>query len=186
MFFYIFLGSGNGFLDGQTVQSQVAIRSHTGFRRVADNTFLGIKTFFTDIATFYQRDNRQIEMLGKRIVTAVVCRYGHDGTCTVSGQYIITDPYRNGLTRKRIHGIRATEHTGYPTVGNTFTLGTFLCAFQISFHFRTLCFGSQLRNQFTFRCKYHESHPKHGIGTGRKDGKFQITVFHLETDFRSF
>ena len=125
-------------------------------------------------------------MFGKRIVTAIVSRNRHDGTGSISGQYIITDPYRNSITRKRIDGIRTAEHTGYPTVGNTFALGTFLCTVQISFNFRFLGFGGQLWNQFAFRSQHHESHTEHGIGTGRKDGKFQIAVLHLETNFSTF
>ena len=186
VFLHIFLGSSNSFLDGQSVQTQVAIRSYTGFRRVADNSFLRIEAFFADITSFYQRHDGQIEMLGKSIVTTIMSRYGHDRSRTISGQYIIADPYRNRFSGKRIHGIRTAEYTCHTAVGNTFTFGTFLGTFQVSFHLCTLCISCQLRNQFTFRCKYHEGHTEHRIGTGSKDSKFQIAVFHLETDFSTF
>ena len=84
MFFHIFLGGGDGFLDSQSVQVEVAIRLCTCFRRVAYDTLFGIETFFAYIAAFHQRNDRQVEVLGKSVVAAVVCRYGHDGACSVS------------------------------------------------------------------------------------------------------
>ena len=84
MFFHIFLGGGDGFLNSQSVQVEVAIRLCTCFRRVAYDTLFGIETFFAYIAAFHQRNDRQVEVLGKSVVAAVVCRYGHDGACSVS------------------------------------------------------------------------------------------------------
>ena len=183
MFLHVFLGSSNRFLDGQAVQIQVAVRSHSSLRRIAYNTFFCIKAFFTYVTAFYQRYDRQTEMFGKSIVTAVVCRHCHDGSCTVTGQYIVADPYRYSLTGKRIHGIRTTEYTGHTAVGNTFTLGTLLRTFQVSLYLCTLCVGSQLSHQFAFRSQHHEGYSEHGIGTGSKDSEFQVAVFHLEADF---
>jgi isoleucyl-tRNA synthetase len=136
--------------------------------------------------SFYQRYNRQVEMFGKCIVTTIVRRYRHDGSCSITSQYIITNPYWNRFSCKRIYGIRTTEHTRYTTVSNTLTFCTLLCTVQISLNFCTLCFGCQHRYQFTFRCKYHESHTEHRIGTRSKDSKFQIAVFYLETYFSTF
>ena len=186
MFFHIFLGSSNGFLDSQSVQVQIAVRSNSCFRRITYDTFLRVETFFRYITTFYQRNDRQVEVFCKRVVTTVVSRNGHDSTCTVTSQYIVADPYRNSLACKRIDSVRTTEHACYTTVGDTFTFGTFLGTIQISFHFCFLTFGCQQRNKLTFRSQHHECYSKHGIGTGRKDGKFQIAVFYLETNFRTF
>ena len=186
MLFHIFLGSCNGFFNCQAIQRQLAIRSYPGFRRVANDSFLRIEAFFAYVTTFYQRYNRQVEMFGKCIVTTIVRRYRHDGSCSITSQYIITNPYWNRFSCKRIYGIRTTEHTRYTTVCNTFTFCTLLCTVQISLNFCTLCFGCQHRHQFTFRCKYHESHTEHRIGTRSKDSKFQIAVFYLETYFSTF
>ena len=125
-------------------------------------------------------------MLGKCIVTTIVRRYRHDGSCSITSQYIITNPYRNRFSCKRIYCIRTTKHTRYTTVCNTLTFCTLLCTVQISLNFCTLCFGCQHRHQFTFRCKYHERHTEHRIGTRSKDSKFQIAVFYLETYFSTF
>ena len=113
-------------------------------------------------------------------------RYRHDGTCTITRQYIVADPYRNRFAGKRIDGIRTTEYTGYLTVGDTFTFGTLLGSIQVSFHFFLLFSSSQLGYQFAFRSQYHEGNTVHGICTSGKDGKFDIAILHLELDFSTF
>ena len=125
-------------------------------------------------------------MFCKSVVTAVVSRNRHDGACSITCQYVITDPYGNSLAGKRIDGVWATEYTGYAAVGDTFTFRTFLGAVQIGFHFGFLCFGSKLGNQFAFGRQYHEGYTEHGICTGSKDSEFNITVFHFELYFRTF
>ena len=70
-------------------------------------------------------------MLSKGIVTTVVSRNGHDGTCSVASQHIVAYPDRNSITGKRIDGVRAGEDAGYLTVGDTLTLRTFLCGGEI-------------------------------------------------------
>ena len=60
MFFHIFLVAAMASLDSQSVQVEVAIRLCTCFRRVAYDTLFGIETFFADIATFHQRNDRQV------------------------------------------------------------------------------------------------------------------------------
>ena len=84
-------------------------------------------------------------MFGKSIVAAVMRRYGHDGTCTITGQYIVADPYGNSFIGERINGITSREYTAYATVGDTFAFCTFLGTFQISVYFCLLCRSGQLR-----------------------------------------
>ena len=186
MLLHIFFGYGNSFFDSQSVQVQVAIRSSSCFRRITYDTFFSIEAFFRHITTFYQWNDRQVEVFCKSIVTTIVSRNSHNGSCTISSQYIVADPYWNRFTSKRIHCIRTTEYTGNTAIGDTFTFGTLLSTVQISFHFCFLCLSCQYRNQFTFRSQYHESNTKHSISTSSKDGKFQIAVFYLETYLCTF
>ncbi len=139
MFFYIVLGFFNCFFDSQPVQGEVTVRSDVRTRRVADDTFFGVETFFADITTFYQRADFQSEMLGKGVVAAVVSRYGHDSSRSVTGQYVVADPDRYCFACERVDRIRTTEYTGNAAVGNTFTFRTFLSTVEVSVYFRFLC-----------------------------------------------
>ena len=125
-------------------------------------------------------------MLGKSIVAAIVGGYGHDGSCSVSCQYVIADPDGHCFTCKRIDGIRTAEYTGNAAVGDTFAFRTLLGAVQIGVYFCFLFRSSQLGYQFTFRSQYHEGHAEHGICTGGKDGKFEIAVFYFKLHFSTF
>ena len=186
LLFGIILGFFDSFFDGQSVQCKITVRSYIRSRRVANDTFFGIKAFFADITTFYQRTDLQSEMFGESIVTAIVCRYSHDGTCTITGKYIVANPDGHCLTCERINGITSGEYTRHAAVCNTITLGTFLSAFQISVNFILLFRSSQLSYQFAFRRQHHESNTEHRICTGREDGKFQIAVFYFELYFSTF
>ena len=44
----------------------------------------------------------------------------------------------------------------------------------------------QLCDQFAFGSQDHESDTEHGVGTGCKDGKFEVAVFYFELDFGTF
>ena len=186
MFFYIALGLFDSFFNGQSVQCKITIRSYIRSRRVANDTFFGIKAFFTDITTFYQRTDFQSEMFGESIVTTIVCRYSHDGTCTITGKYIVTNPDGHCLTSERINGITSGEYTRHAAVSDAIAFSTFLCTFQISVNFVLLLRSSQLGYQFAFRCQHHESNTEHRICTSREDSKFQIAVFYLELYFGTF
>ena len=126
MIFYVFLGSGYRFLDRQSVQGKIAIRSNAGSRRIAYDTFLGIETFLAYVATFHQGADFQSEMLRESVVAAIGRRNRHDRSRTVAGQYIVADPDGNRLARKRVNSVGTTEYTGYLTVGDALALGTFL------------------------------------------------------------
>src|SRR3712207_2532857 len=155
-------------------------------RRIAYDSFFGVETFFAHIASFHQRTNLQSEMFGKRIIAAIMRRNSHDGSRSISCQYVIADPHRNGFACKRINGVRTTEHSAHAAIGNTFAFGTFLRTFEISLHFGFMFRSSQPLYQFAFRSQYHESNAEHRIGTGSKYGKFQIAVFHLKLYFGAF
>ena len=125
-------------------------------------------------------------MFGKSIVAAIVSRYSHDGSCSISCQYVITDPNRYCFTGKRIDGICSTEYTGNATVGDTFALRTFLGAVEVGIYFRFLFGSSDLCYQFAFRSQYHKGNAEHRICTGSKDSKFKIAVFYFELYFSAF
>ena len=115
-----------------------------------------------------------------------MCRYGHDGTRTISGKHIVAYPDRNCLTGERIDGIASGEYAGNAAVGDTFAFGAFLGTLQIGVYFIFLCVGGKLRYQFAFGSQYHEGDTEHGICTGGEDRKFQIAVFYLELYFGTF
>ena len=52
--------------------------------RIDHDTLFGIEALFADICTLNEWDNRQVEVLSKSIVTAIVCRHSHDSTCTIT------------------------------------------------------------------------------------------------------
>ena len=86
-------GCRNSFLDAHSGEESA----------VCHNAFLGIETLGADIAAFYQRDDLEPELLGKGVVSAVVCRNGHDRAGSVTCQNIFRNPYGNLLLRERIH-----------------------------------------------------------------------------------
>ena len=75
------------------------------------------------------------EMLGESIVAAIVGGYGHDGSCSVSCQYVIADPDGHCFTCKRIDSIRTAENTGHAAVGDAFAFRTFLGAVKVGVYF---------------------------------------------------
>ena len=87
-------------------------------------------------------------MLGKGIVARIMSRHSHDGTCSVTSQYIFSNPDRNLLISERINGIGTREHTGYLMIHLTITFGTFLHIVEIlvnlSFLFGCRQFSHQL------------------------------------------
>ena len=70
-------------------------------------------------------------MLGKGIVTRVVGRYGHDGTSTITCQYVFCYPDRDLLVVERIDGIASGEHTCHLMIHLTVTLRTLLYVVEI-------------------------------------------------------
>ena len=110
-------------------------------------------------------------MLGKSIVARVVGRHGHDGTCTISGQNVLSNPDGNLFVGERIDGVGTGEDTGHLVVHLALTLGALLHVGNIVFHFLFLFGRGELFYQFTLGCQNHKGHTEHGIGTGGKDGE---------------
>ena len=50
-------------------------------------------------------DDGQVEMFGKSVVAAVVSRNSHDGTGSVTGKNVFTDPNGNRLVGERVDGV---------------------------------------------------------------------------------
>ena len=95
-------------------------------------TLFGIVGLLLEIATLNYRNERQTKMTCKRVVTAVVRRNGHDGTCTISGQNVITDIDRNLFTIEWVNRIATGKLTANPFgIGHTFPFGTFFSFGQI-------------------------------------------------------
>ena len=186
MSFYIFFSCSDSFFNSLAIQYKIAIRSYSSLRRIANDTFFSVEAFFCYIATFYQRYDRQVEMTSESVVAAIVCRHSHDGSCTISSQYIIANPDRNCIAGKRIDTIASAEYTCYTTVGNTFALCTFLGTLQVSLNFSFLSFGSKLCHQFAFGSQNHESNTEHCIGTSCKYSEFYIAVFNFKANFGTF
>ena len=178
---HILLRGGDSFLDGESIEREGSLFSC--HRRVAYDTLFGIIALFRHVGTLNQRDDRQSEVFGKGIVSAVVGRYGHDGTRSVAGQYIFRHPDGDGIARKGINGIRTGKDTRHLTVRHTIQLGTFLHIVQIFLYCLFLFGRGHLLYILAFRSQYHKGYAKHGIGTGGEDGEFHIAVFHRKLHF---
>ena len=125
-------------------------------------------------------------MACKSVIAAIVSRHSHNGSCTIARQYIIGNPNRNLLSRKRIDGIRTRKNSCYAAIWNSLTLGALFCTFQILLHSNRLSRRCQLRHQFALRCQYHKRNTKHRIGTSGKNRKLLFAVFYSETNLGSF
>ena len=92
MFAHESLGLLYGFLDGQSVQAEgFSVILHAlvlAHGRVGHDAFLGIIALLAHVSPFHQWDDGQAEMLGKGIVSAVMGRYGHDGSCAIASQHV--------------------------------------------------------------------------------------------------
>ena len=186
MLFHIFLGGGDGLLDGQSVQVQVAVGFHACLRRVADDAFFGVEALFADVAAFHQRDDGQVEVLGEGVVAAVVRGYCHDGACTVAGKHVVANPDGHCLAGEGVDGVAAREYARHAAVGDALAFGALLGAFQIGVHIGFLFGSGDFCHQFAFGSQHHEGDAEHGVGTGGEDGELQVTVLHLELHFGTF
>ena len=170
---------GNGFLHLHTVQIQSVTT------RIYHFTFFGIETFFRNIAPFYQRYDGQVEMFGESVVPTIVCRYGHDSSCPVSGQDIIAYIDRYMFIVQRIDSICTSKHTSNALVHESLTLGTMFYTVQIFVYSFLLIGGDYLFYIIAFGSQYHKSNPENRIGTRRKYGKLHIGIHHLKLHFGS-
>ena len=183
MSLYKTLGLGNSLLDSLTIQVQaLAIIFHTlvwADRRVHHNTLLGIVALLAYIGTFYQRNDGQVEMLGKGIVATIMGRNSHDGTCTITSQYIFCNIDRTLVACDGIDTISTAEHTRYGVVDHTLTLCTTLYVLDVLIYSLALFRRCNHIYQLTLRSQHKEGNTKHRISTSGEDGEIHILVGYL-------
>ena len=177
---HIFLRGFYRFLHGHPVQREVNIWLHAGTRTVHHDAFFRVVALLAHVGAFHQRNDRQVEMTGERIVAGVMGRHRHDGTGSVAGKHIVAHPYRVLLTSERVDGIAAGKHTGHFLVDHALTLRARLHLLKIGFNLFLLPSGSQLAHQLTLRSQHHEGHTEHRVGTGGEYRELFIAVCHLE------
>ena len=124
-------------------------------------------------------------MFGESVVPTIVCRYGHDSSCPVSGQDIIAYIDRYMFIVQRIDSVCTSKHTGNALVHKSLTLGTMFYAVQIFVYSFLLIGGDYLFYIIAFGSQYHKSNPENRIGTRRKYGKLHIGIHHLKLHFGS-
>ena len=182
----VLLGGCYGLLYCQSVQNQIAVRSLFLGRAVAHDSLLGVITLLAHVSTLYQGYDGEVEVACKGIVAAVMGRYGHDGTSTISCQHVLTYPYGITLAGEGIDGIRTREHTCHAVVNLPLALGTALHVGQILLHLGLLSVGGQLLHQFALGCQNHEGYTEHGVGTCGEDGKLLVCIGYLELHLSAF
>ena len=182
VFCHELFGLCNSLFHCQTVKVELTITKR-GNRRICHYTLFCIEALFADIAALYERTYLNAEVLCEGVVAAVVCRNSHNGTCTITREYIVAHPNRNLLSCDGVDGICAGEHTCYIAVDHTFTLGALLCAVEISLYSLFLVCCSELGNKLAFGSKYHECNTEYCVGTCGEDCKLNITIFHAELHF---
>ena len=156
-------------------------------RRVYHDAFFCVERLLFYVGTFYERNDRQVEMFGECVVAAVMCRHRHDGSRAVSGEYVVADINRYFGSRYGIHGIGSGEYSGDFSVGYAFEFRAVFHYIEVLFHGIALCFRSYERYVFTFRCEHHECHAVDGVGSGGEYGDVQRFRFYdLEVHFGAF
>ena len=184
------LGLSNGFLDGEAVQAEtLAIVLHAlvlADGRIHHDTFLRIVALVTDVSTFHQGDNGQIEVLGKSIVATVVGGYGHDGSRAVTGQYVLGNVDGTMVARDGVDAVCTAEHARHRVVNHALTLGTAFYVFDVFVYGLTLFGSGNHIHQLALGSQYKEGHAKHRIGTGGEDGKVHILVCHFYLNLGTF
>ena len=104
-------------------------------------------------------------MLGKSIVTAIVGGNSHDGTRSVSSQYIVTYIYRYILARNRIDGITAGEYTTHLLINHALAFGLVLHLVEIGIDGFTLIGRHYIIHIDALGSQYHKGNTEDGIGT---------------------
>ena len=186
VFSHIFLGSGNGFFDGEAVEAEVDVRLHVGARRVGDDALFGVETFLAHVATLNKRNDWQAEVLCESVVAAVVSRYSHDGARSVAREHIVAHPDWVRLAGERVDGVAAGEHAGYLLVNHAFAFGALLHLVEISVDFGFLLGSGEFSHQFAFGSEHHEGNAEHSVGASGEDGEVLVAVLHVEFNLGTF
>ena len=174
--FDIFDGGRNRLLDIETVE-ETRVDHRSGF---------GVEALLADIAAFDQRNDREVELLRERIVTAVVSRHGHDGSCTITCEDIFRNPDRDSLARERVDTVGTAEHSGDgPGLGDTLALGLLADCGDIFIDSGLLLRCREDVDEIALGSKDHEGHSEHRVRAGCEYGDVVagVTVPALEDNF---
>ncbi len=109
-------------------------------------------------------------MFCKIPVPLIPARHRHHRTSTITGQYIITYPDRDGLFSKRMLSISPGKcsRNGLD-ISHTLALATFSRRLYIRINLRFLLRCGNLLYQVQLRRQGHKGHSKNGVGTGGED-----------------
>src|SRR5512143_3428674 len=111
-----------------------------------------------------------MKMLREVVVPAVVGRHSHNGTGAISGEDIISYPYRDQLIIQWIDAICSGEYPGdLLHCSDPFTLRPVFSPGKVGFHLIAMVGGSDLPDKFMFGGQDHEHGSEDSVGTGGKD-----------------
>jgi len=151
--------------------------------RVNQTTLFGIVGLFLEITALNYRNERQTEMTGKCVVTAIVSRNGHNGTRTISGQNVITDIDRNLFPVEGVNGIGSGKLAANPFgVGHTFPFGTFFGFGQVGLNRLLIFRGGELLYQLVFWSQHHKGDSENGIRASGKDLQFLVSSLQTKKE----
>ncbi len=173
VFFNIFNGGRNRLLDIHSVQE-------AGVHHLA---FLRVEAFLADVAALDQRDDRQVEFFGERIVAAVVGRDRHYRARAVAREDIFGNPDRDSAAGHRVHAVGAAEHARDSLgLGDPLALRLLLHRRKVLIHGRFLFRSGQNFNEVALRRKHHKGHAEHRVRAGCEYGDvvFGLAVVALE------
>ena len=125
-------------------------------------------------------------MTCKGIVARVVCRYGHNGTGTITGEDVLGNVDGALLASDGVDAVRTREHACYGTVYLALTLGAALHVGQVLVHLLFLLGRGELCYKFAFGSQHEEGDTEHGVGTGGEDGELYVAVCHLYLHLGTF
>ena len=168
--FDIFLGLGNGVFHLQAVELQTLVA------RVHHDAVFGVEALFAHVGSLNQWDDGEVEMLGKRIVAAVVGWYRHDGTSAVACKHIVADVDGYLLAGNGVEGIAATEHTTHLLLYHALALGLVLNFVEIGIHGGALLGCHHLLHILALGSQHHEGNTKDCVGTSGEDEQLLVAA----------
>src|SRR5436190_8198540 len=95
-------------------------------------------------------------MLRKLMITFITTRNGHNGSRSVSGQYIFRNPNRDFMIVERIYGIGARKAASYFFFGHSFSFTATLYISDVFIYCLFLLGSGDLFNQFMFGSDNHK------------------------------
>ena len=125
-------------------------------------------------------------MLGEGIVARVVGRHSHNGSSTVAGKHIFSNPDGDLLIGKRIDSVTSREHTSHLVVHLTIALCTLLHIVEILVYLGFLLRRREFCHEVALRSQHHKGDTKHRIGTSGENREMLAGISDIELYFRSF